>query len=137
MKLRIGRVLAGTMTLAAATIMATAGNASAGQLPPAPSGGWDHHWHGTGVDVYVEEHGDMIYVCDTSANGHSAWVAADDITLNISGYKQTVTTGAGTCTGHDASDGAKYDLAEGSRISLNYDGVGTNGEYVTSFVNDH
>jgi hypothetical protein len=38
---------------------------------------------------------------------------------------------------HQASDRGKYNLAEGSRISLNFDGVGTNGAYYVSFVNDH
>ncbi|MFJ5779031.1 hypothetical protein [Streptomyces sp. NPDC093094] len=110
-------------------------SADAAELP----GGivWDHTYTGTGVKVYVEEHGDIVSVCDTSANGHSAWVAVSDITNNISGYKLTVTGGKGSCATHRASDGTRYNMEENARIALNYEGAGGRGSYYVSFVNDH
>ncbi|MCX0241905.1 hypothetical protein [Streptomyces drozdowiczii] len=35
-------------------------------------------------------YGDIISVCDTSANGHAAFVKVDDWDLNTSHYKATV-----------------------------------------------
>ncbi|MFD6281952.1 hypothetical protein ACFWFI_41310 [Streptomyces sp. NPDC060209] len=107
----------------------------------APSAGaainWDHTYSGTGVKVYVEEHGDIITVCDTSANGHSAWVAVMDITDNIDHYKLKASGGKGTCATHKASQGGRYNLGEYSRIALNFEGGANNGSYYVSYVNDH
>jgi hypothetical protein len=61
------------------------------------------------------------HVCDTSGNNHTAWVAVDDVTLSISGYKATVTAGSGSCVTRQASDGGKYNLAgaaESASISM-------------------
>ncbi|MGQ4491087.1 hypothetical protein LRE75_20930 [Streptomyces sp. 372A] len=104
----------------------------------APTGiNWDHTWNGRGVRVYVEEHGDIISVCDTSANGHAAFVTVDDWDLNISHYKATVKTGKGTCVTHRASQGGKYNLHEYSNIGLTFEGEGGQGSYAVNFVNDH
>jgi hypothetical protein len=126
--------LFGAAALGALAIV-TAPSATAAEAPDGTT--WDHTWTGTGVAVYVEEHGDIISVCDTSANGHSAWVTVDDITDNITGYKLTASNGKGTCATHSASQGGRYDLRENNRIALNYEGAGGNGTYAVSFVNDH
>ncbi|MGA8112416.1 MAG: hypothetical protein WCA46_02000 [Actinocatenispora sp.] len=133
MKFRIGRAVSGAMALAAAAILTTAGAASAAE----PPGGivWDHTWSTTGVTVYVEEHGDIISVCDTSANGDAAYV---EVYANYAWpytYLMTATGGSGTCTTHRASDGGKYNLDEGVDVDVRGDG----GEYGRrdTFVNDH
>ena len=125
----------GAAALAALTTL-TAPSAVAAVVPPSGSS-WDHTYSGAGVKVYVKEHGDIISVCDTSANGHSAWVTVDDITANISGYKLTAGGGKGTCASHLASEGGRYNLREYDRIALNFEGEGGNGSYYVSFVNDH
>ncbi|MEU3841598.1 hypothetical protein AB0E88_16395 [Streptomyces sp. NPDC028635] len=132
---RLAAALAGAAALAAlATI--TAPSASAAVAPPSGTS-WDHVWSGTGVKVYVKEHGDIVSVCDTAANGHSAWVTVDDVTANRSGYKLTASGGKGTCASHSAAEGIRYDMDEYDRFGLNYEGAGGRGSYYVSFVNDH
>lgn len=130
---RLGRrtaaALLGAAALAGLT-MATAPSATAATK-------WDHTYSGTGVKVYVKEHGDIITVCDTSKNGHSAWVAVMDNTDNIDHYLLKASGGKGTCATHKASQGGKYDLGEYSRIALNFEGAGGNGSYYVSYMNDH
>ncbi|MGV9630030.1 hypothetical protein [Streptomyces sp. NPDC003487] len=127
--------LLGAAALAALTTL-TAPSASAAVAPPGGSS-WDHVWSGNGVKVYVKEHGDIVSVCDTAANGHSAWVTVDDLTANRSGYKLVASGGKGTCASHSASEGIKYDMDEYDRFGLNYEGAGGNGSYFVSFVNHH
>lgn len=132
---RTGRFAAGLMTLAAAATLGISGGASAGPVPPPGGGSWDHVYKATGVEVDVDEHGDWVVVCDTSANGHSAWVTVAD-TVDFHGYSMKVTSGAGTCEGHYAGDGANYNLTENQYVSLHFDGNG--GSYASaSFLNDH
>ncbi|MFJ3365809.1 hypothetical protein [Streptomyces anthocyanicus] len=102
-----------------------------------PGINWDHTYSGTGVKVYVEEYGDVISVCDTSANGHSAWVWVGDSTNNIDHYKLTASSGKGSCATRRANDGSRYNLREYSRIALNFEGAGGRGSYYVSYVNDH
>ncbi len=102
-----------------------------------PGIAWDHTWSGVGVKVYVEEYGDIISVCDASANGHSAWVTVDDISANITGYRLTANRGTGTCSTHRAGDGGRYNLREDHRIALNFEGSGGRGSYYVSYLNDH
>ncbi|MEO3822898.1 hypothetical protein [Actinomadura sp. B10D3] len=141
MKLRIGRVLAGTMALAAAAIMATGGTASADE----PPGGivWDHKWSATGIRVYVEEHGDIVSICDSSANGHSAKAY---VSAYYGGhhnpsqeYFMKAANGYGSCKTHRASEGGVYNLPEGAawEIAINYDGDGDGNYAQRRFINDH
>ncbi|QKG23698.1 hypothetical protein ACTIVE_5341 [Actinomadura verrucosospora] len=126
------------MALAAATVMATAGNASAEQAPGGIA--WDHTYKGNGVVVYVEERGDIISVCDTSANGHSAVVYVDEqIPASFGGdfYHLTVTSGSGSCKTARASDGAAHNWGEGSNINVYYDGNGGAWDGNKWFLNDH
>ncbi|TDD60226.1 hypothetical protein E1293_45910 [Actinomadura darangshiensis] len=132
MKFRVGRVIAGTMAIAAATVMATAGAASA-DIPPGIH--WDHTWSELGVKVYIEEHGDIISVCDTAANGGSATLRVINLD-HYSEYTAKVTNGAGSCTTHDAGDGGKYNLKEGDRIDVGISGGGSVKEH-RLFLNDH
>jgi hypothetical protein len=133
LKFRVGRVVAGVMAVVAAALMATAGNAAAEE----PPGGivWDHTYEAPGVRVYVEEHGDIISVCDTKANGHSARieVGKDDWPL---AYEMAARGGAGTCETHRASDGWRYNLMERVNIQLAFDGNGGNDTWKL-FYNDH
>ncbi|GGT36484.1 hypothetical protein [Streptomyces purpureus] len=125
----------GAAALTALTTV-TAPSASAAVAPPGGSS-WDHTWSGDGVKVYVKEHGDVISVCDTSANGHSAWVLVMDISVDKTAYELKATGGKGTCASHTASEGGRYNLAENHRIALNFEGRGLQGSYYVSFVNDH
>jgi hypothetical protein len=117
------------MALAATTIMVTAGSASANDTPGI---NWDHTFSGRGATVYVEEHGDIIELCDSVANGHSAWI-------DVNGqYIMRVSGGKGSCVSHQASDGAAYNLPEGEYIALYWDGEGRSStNFGSGFQNDH
>lgn len=131
-KSHIGRPVAGAMLLASAAILAAPGSASAGGISPTVN--WDHTWSGRGAKVYVEEHGDMISLCDSAANGHGAWLAAEDSKGH--GYTIRVTRGKNSCTTVDTSEG--YNLAEGGIVRLYWDGQGrTSTNYGANFINDH
>jgi len=119
------------MAIAAVTLMATAGNAAAGEPPPGIN--WDHTLTAEGVRVYVEEHGDIISVCDAKANGRAAWVQV--FVGESAAYEMTVTEGAGSCETRRASDGGKYNLREVS-ILLFFDGNGGERNW-HNFSNNH
>ncbi|MGW7068785.1 hypothetical protein [Streptomyces sp. NPDC054872] len=130
------RAYGGALAVAAAAV-AIPSNAVAVDTP---SGGWDHVYSYTGVKVYVEEYDDIISVCDAKANGHSAYVDVISDGVWPYDYTMTATGGSGSCKTHKASDGAKYDLAEGKGITLVFSGVpgGPYGDYAERyFVNDH
>ncbi|GGX92412.1 hypothetical protein [Streptomyces anandii] len=134
MKLRVGRVGAGATALAAAaTLMVSAGSASATTDPGTT---WDHTYEASGVRVYVKEYGDVVSVCDTKANGHSAVVQVRDLDWPYN-YEMTAGGGVGSCKSHRASDGAKYNLREGRGIDLYFDGDGGVLSGEGYFVNDH
>jgi hypothetical protein len=128
-KFRVGRAVAAALAIAAATLMATAGSAAAD-----PPRDWDHVHEATGVRIYFEEHGDIVSVCDAKANGHSASVIVYAPEPHFA-YKMTVSTGAGTCKSHRASDGGKYNLEE-QFVRLNFDGNG-GGPASVQIYNDH
>ncbi|MEO3826310.1 hypothetical protein [Actinomadura sp. B10D3] len=126
MKIRIGRVIAGAMALAAAATMATISNASAGS--------WDHVYKAQGATVYVEEYGDIIKLCDSAANGHGAWINVGD---HNSSYTFSV-AGKGSCKTRRASMGTKYNMAENKTVWLFWDGLGNSStNYGSQFLNDH
>ncbi|TCC56149.1 hypothetical protein E0H73_33885 [Kribbella pittospori] len=133
MKSYLGRVVAGSIALAAATTVLTVGHAFASEPPDGIV--WDHTYRAEGVVVYVEEHGDIVSVCDTAANGHSAWVRVQDRV----GYEYRIaaTHGKGTCDTAQASDGGGRNLYEGDRIGLEYEGNGDTFGTWAEWVNDH
>lgn len=127
--------LFGAAALATLTTV-TAPSAVAAVAPPSGTS-WDHVYSGAGVKVYVKERGDIVSVCDTSANGHAAWVTVSDMDANLAGYKLTARGGKGSCASHLASEGYRYNMIEYDRIGLNFEGGADNGSYYVSFVNDH
>ncbi|GAA2076043.1 hypothetical protein GCM10009801_31190 [Streptomyces albiaxialis] len=136
MKFRIGRILVGATALASAALAMTAGSASA-----APSAaGWDHIFGpntpgSSGVRVYVKEHGDIVKLCDTKKDGYSAELAVAEDGHAGDSYGMSVSTGAGTCKTHRASDGAKYDLDENNGVAF---GFWAKGPQSSAFwENDH
>lgn len=134
MKSHLGRVVAGAIALAATTTVLTVGSAFAAEPPDGIV--WDHTYRATGVVVYVEEHGDIVSVCDTSANGHSAWVVVRDRVGYE--YRLAATHGKGTCDTAQASDGGGHNLYEGDTIGLEMSGTGaTYYDKYATFVNDH
>ncbi|WP_432589112.1 hypothetical protein ABVG11_30300 [Streptomyces sp. HD1123-B1] len=135
---RARRTVAALVGAAALAALGTM-NAPTATAAPAPPGGssWDHVWSGSGVKVYVKERGDIVSVCDTAANGHSAWTTVDRLNPDIEGYKMYARGGKGTCTSHSAAEGGRYNLAEGGQYTLNFEGRGDNGGSVAGFVNDH
>ncbi|MFD5702202.1 hypothetical protein [Streptomyces lasiicapitis] len=135
---RARRTVAALVGAAALATLGTvnAPTATAGPVPPGGSS-WDHVWSGTGVKVYVKERGDIISVCDTAANGHSAWTTVDRLNPDVEGYKMYARGGKGTCTSHSAAEGGRYNLAEGGQYTLNFEGRGDNGGTVAGFINDH
>nr|WP_206314768.1 hypothetical protein [Streptomyces coryli] len=121
--------------MAAAALTMSTGTASA---YPDPGIDWDHIYETTGARVYVEEYGDYISVCDTKANGASAYVSVMEIGYSDPSYSMTASGGVGTCKSHRASDGAKYNLNENGTVVLDYVGTGNWSDYVESeFFNDH
>ncbi|WP_189177166.1 hypothetical protein [Streptomyces lasiicapitis] len=85
----------------------------------------------------MKERGDIISVCDTAANGHSAWTTVDRLNPDVEGYKMYARGGKGSCTSHSAAEGGRYNLAEGGQYTLNFEGRGDNGGTVAGFINDH
>ncbi|MBO2461261.1 hypothetical protein [Actinomadura violacea] len=129
MKIRIGRLVASAVALSAAAVMATTGTASAA------TAGY-HLVTASGVKVQIWEHGDVVKVTDTSANGHSAYVTVmytyqgRDFSYNMTAKSK------GSSKTHRASDGGVYNLPENARIDIEYDGNGGNFSS-KHFVNDH
>jgi len=138
--------VAATVLLAGGGALAAASSASAATLPPPGGGSWDHTWTTTdslhGGTIYVDEHGDMVYLCDTAADGYAP--RADIASQSSSGqynsrYGLTASAGKGSCTGHTASEGGVYNLPENDNILVNVwlgPNVGHDGsDHV--FLNDH
>ncbi|MCA1222514.1 hypothetical protein [Streptomyces sp. 8L] len=120
--------------LLAGGLLATATSASASD----PGGGndWDHIWttadKAHGGTVYIREHGDVVKLCDTAADGASPRINVDGA------YSLTAAGGNGACITRDASWGGVYDLPEGFTVNV-FLTLGPNGadEADYSFVNDH
>ncbi|MGA8112272.1 MAG: hypothetical protein WCA46_01275 [Actinocatenispora sp.] len=137
--------VAATVLLAAAGALATASSASAGTLPPPGGGSWDHTWTTTdsahGGTVYVEENGDMVYLCDTAGDSYAPRVkiaARNSAGEYVERYTMTASDGNGSCTGHSAPEGGVYDLTEGSDIGVTI-WLGPNYEHQSThyYLNDH
>ncbi|MFI6979153.1 hypothetical protein ACIBSV_11255 [Embleya sp. NPDC050154] len=124
--------LVGAAGLAALTAVA-APPASAADVPDGIV--WDHVYRAPGVTVYVEEYGDIVSVCDSAGNGKPATVSVTD--RSSASYTITVTKGYGSCVTRGVSDGSWYNLAEGARIDLTYQGAGGSTYYRASYINDH
>ena len=131
LKTRSAAAVVGTIAISAATIVASPGSAFA--APDPPDNAWDHVYSAEGVVVYVEEHGDIISVCDAKANGYGAAVSVNDYPDKA--YDATVTAGFGSCTTHRASQGGNYDLNEGDTIWLVFHGGGVAKS--AHYLNDH
>ncbi|NIH81888.1 hypothetical protein FHX46_004418 [Amycolatopsis viridis] len=133
MKLRGTLLAAGAITATATAVLATTGAAAATTYTP--PGGWDHTWSTPdhSATVYVEEHGDVIKLCDTKANGNSAQVLVFQ-----HGWRKAWWTakGNGTCVMHRASEGDPYDLDE-VETKLYFHGAETEADTIRSFSNDH
>ncbi|GAB3566387.1 hypothetical protein GCM10027445_13160 [Amycolatopsis endophytica] len=138
MKRRKAALAATTLAIAATVALTGIGTASAAPTPPGDS--WDHVWtakDGT-AKLYVEEHGDLISICDTKANGDSAHV---HVYVGVNGplrYTARATGGKGNCSVHSASQGGKYNLPEtNQKIYLWFGGDNSSGDTMASFFNDH
>ncbi|HEY2674328.1 MAG TPA: hypothetical protein VGJ07_28670 [Rugosimonospora sp.] len=92
-----------------------------------PGGGaaWDHIWTTSdatqGGTVYIEEHGDVVELCDTAADGYAPRV--EILTQASNGqynfhYSLTASGGFGTCITRSASNGGVYDLPENDNIAV-------------------
>lgn len=107
--MRIRRtLLASALAVAAAGTVLTGGSASASISPP--SGGYDHAWTVDGMTVYIEEHGDIVKLCDSKADGKVAQVYVGPL-ADLYRYSMTI-GGLGSCITHKASEGGKYNLPE-------------------------
>ncbi|MGI5205405.1 hypothetical protein ACQEU6_27965 [Spirillospora sp. CA-108201] len=118
--------------------MTTTGNASAapveqewstkGSVP------YDHVWKRDGVVVSVLEHGDVVRLRDSKANGHAAYVT---VQAGSKGYTLRAAKN-GDIAFVRASYGAKYNLPENVSVRLTIWGDGVKPHYPNkSFVNDH
>ncbi|WP_432190220.1 hypothetical protein [Streptomyces sp. Tue6028] len=109
--------------------------ASASTSPPG-GGTWDHVWTHDGATLSVEEHGDVIQLCDTAADGYSAkaylvWNVspgvADSMTLTVAGN--------GNCVGSDAST---HDITEGKTVNVYISNTGPDStELYVTYLNDN
>ena len=135
--------------LAATTVM-VAGGAIAAATPASattdpPGGTYDHTWTTTdaahGGTVYIMEHGDIVKLCDTAADGYAPRAT---ILINTgtdtwrTAYDLVASGGLGTCVQASASMGGKYDLPENTYIEVDI-WLGPNYKYYSShmFLNDH
>jgi hypothetical protein len=116
--------LVGTVLLAGGTLV-SATSASAAPARPAPED-WDYTWTTSdaaphGGTVYIEEHGDVVEVCDTAADGYTPRVMimtqASNGQYNLR-YVFAATGGNGGCVVHRATDGGVYDLPENDNIDV-------------------
>ncbi|NIH77919.1 hypothetical protein [Amycolatopsis viridis] len=133
MELRRTLLAAGAVAATATAVLA--GTSTAAAAAYSPPGGWDHIWRaadGTAV-VYVEEHGDVIKLCDTKRNSFGAFLAVWKNGSIITNW----TAGDGGCKTHQASEGKPYDLPEGVRIELRFHGTAGGPDTRQSFTNDH
>lgn len=92
-----------------------------------PGGGasWDHTWTTSdaahGGTVYIAEHGDVVELCDTAADGYAPRVEIFAQASNgqyNSRYILTASDGFGTCATRSASNGGIYDLPENDNIAV-------------------
>ncbi|WP_410573491.1 hypothetical protein [Amycolatopsis sp. cmx-4-61] len=142
MRNKIAAVVATAAFVAGGSLM-TATSASATVDPP--GGTWDHTWTTTdsakGGTVYVEEHGDVVSVCDSAADGLSA--RADVAVQQSSGayvvrYQLVASGGLGSCATARASDGGTHDLPENVSIGVGVY-LGPNYQHTSNhyYLNDH
>ncbi|MEV0980842.1 MULTISPECIES: hypothetical protein [unclassified Streptomyces] len=123
MRHKIAALAASTIVLACGSI-ATATSASATVDPP--GGGWDHTYTTSdakqGGTVYIAEHGDIVSLCDTAADGLAPRVsiAAEESIGGIYDIRYTLTAsgGEGSCVSAKASQGGVYDLPEGRHVGV-------------------
>ncbi|MEV6182907.1 hypothetical protein ACIHAR_14085 [Streptomyces sp. NPDC052016] len=142
MRHKIGALAATTVFLAGGAL-ATATSASAAVDPP--SGGWDHTWTTSdsrdGGTVYIAEHGDIVSLCDTAADGYAPRVQiasqASSGAYHIR-YTLTASGGEGSCASARASQGGVYDLPENTQIGVTI-WLGPDRDYQTQhyYLNDH
>lgn len=116
-------------TAAATTALVIGGSlacaTSASAAPSPPSGSWDHTWYTSdsahGGTIYVQEYGDIVYLCDSAADGYAptAMIGVKDSTGAYQAqYLLSATGGNGSCASHRASQGGKYNLPENIEISI-------------------
>jgi hypothetical protein len=121
MRTRIAAIAAAVLLTGAA--LATASPAWASD----PGGGaaWDHIWTTVDADqggtVYIEEHGDVVELCDTAADGYAPRLEVFTQASNgqyTPRYDLTASGGFATCVTRSASNGGIYDLPENDNISV-------------------
>ncbi|MDX3434144.1 hypothetical protein PV664_35315 [Streptomyces sp. ME01-18a] len=125
------RTFVGVLAFAAAATVAAPSGAFAADTADSV---WDDVWTGSGMSVSVKEYGDIISVCDTTTNGHtaSAWVyAGPDLQYRLEATGDIV----GSCATARASSGGSFDLPEDEGITVIYNGDG-GGIQTAFFVND-
>lgn len=133
--------LAATVLLAGGAL-ATASSAWASD----PGGGddWDHVWTTSdaahGGTIYIQEHGDILMLCDTAADGYAprAQIGYENALGKQIYYTMTASGGNGSCITRRASDGAPYDLPENTEIGVTiYLGPNWASPNPEGFFNDH
>lgn len=112
--------LVGTVLLAGGTLV----GATSASARPAPED-WDHVWttsdSARGGTVYIQEHGDVVEMCDTAADGYTPRVMISVQAPNGQYDKRYIfaaTGGNGGCVVHRATDGGVYDLPENVNIDV-------------------
>ncbi|MEV0531431.1 hypothetical protein [Kitasatospora sp. NPDC050463] len=142
MRHRIAALTTATLLLAGGAL----GGATSASATVDPGTSWDHTWTTSDADhggtVYVEEHGDIVSVCDSAADG-----MAPRVEVFVQGgsgqynprYTIAATGGLGSCTTVSASDGGAYDLPENVSIMVSI-WLGTSVGHFGSehvYLNDH
>ncbi|MCF2528905.1 hypothetical protein [Yinghuangia soli] len=132
---RAHRVVGGLFGAAALAALSAIAAPTASAAPDPVPTTWDHRYIASGVTVYVKENGDVISVCDSAANGYSAWV--DVAEPYGPGYQMTVTGGYGSCVTRSAGNGGVYDLQENVQIGLSFIGAAAGTGGYKTFINDN
>jgi len=112
-----------------------AGPASATIIPPT-GGSWDHVWASVGgaATLYVKENADIFALCDTKADGQSAYAVIWYPASPKNGDFDLTVGGNGTCV---VSTYVDHDIPEGDEVSVDVmSGYGSDN-FHTTFINDH
>lgn len=120
------------------TMAATAAFAGIATATPAAAA-WNHTWYSAddnpGATVRVQEYGDVIKLCDSDADGYSAYVE-----VSYSGRSFSMRVGGnGDCTSSDAQE---HNIPENATVDLliglmHSDRPGIHFPNWASYKNDH
>jgi hypothetical protein len=140
MRLASPKAVVSVLALTAATLFGFAGSAAAGTPPPHV---WDHRWTTSGATLYVQEHGDVVSLCDSAANGIRPGAIVGWFTsTGWHAYDMLATGGNGSCKSISANSNpcVRCNIPEGVTVRVSFYGANSPSgpaRIEKTFVNDH